>query len=194
MPDLIPAHWLPNRWGQDWSALVDVEGLDLDAALSEQRARVGRASRPSISTSASASRALPASFWDKSSLYPVAADAPLKKNTHASAWHVDLDHDVRSLMSVEPNADWYETPHHELGHVYYYLAYTRPEVPPLLREGANRAYHEAIGTLMGLAAMQRRFWSVAGWCRRAPRPDPMQPAAQARRSTTSCSSRGRRAR
>ncbi|HEX6883392.1 MAG TPA: M2 family metallopeptidase, partial [Planctomycetota bacterium] len=31
VPDLIPAHWLPNRWGQDWSALVEVEGFDLDA-------------------------------------------------------------------------------------------------------------------------------------------------------------------
>ena len=31
VPDLIPAHWLPNRWGQDWSSLVSVEGLDLNA-------------------------------------------------------------------------------------------------------------------------------------------------------------------
>jgi peptidyl-dipeptidase A len=37
----------------------------------------------------------------KSSLYPVAPDAGFKKNTHASAWHIDLDRDVRSLMSVE---------------------------------------------------------------------------------------------
>lgn len=24
VPDMIPAHWLPNRWGQDWSAMVEV--------------------------------------------------------------------------------------------------------------------------------------------------------------------------
>jgi peptidyl-dipeptidase A len=70
---------------------------------------------------------------------------------------MDLEQDVRCLMSVEPNADWYETTHHELGHVYYFMTYTNPDVPVLLRSGANRAYHEAIGSLMGLAAMQKPF-------------------------------------
>ena len=54
-------------------------------------------------------------------------------------------------------AEWYETTHHELGHIYYYMTYTNPDVPVLLRAGANRAYHEAIGSLMGLAAMQKPF-------------------------------------
>jgi peptidyl-dipeptidase A len=75
---------------------------------------------------------------------------------------MDLDHDVRSLMSVEPNAEWYETSHHELGHIYYYISYSRPEVPLPLREGANRAFHEAIGSQMGLAAMQRPFLESRG--------------------------------
>ena len=26
VPDYIPADWLPNRWGQDWTSLVNVEG------------------------------------------------------------------------------------------------------------------------------------------------------------------------
>ena len=47
-------------------------------------------------------------------------------------------------MSVVPNSEWYETTHHELGHIYYYLSYTNPDVPPLLRGGANRAYHDAL--------------------------------------------------
>ena len=68
-------------------------------------------------------------------------------------WLMDLDTDVRSLMSVIPNAEWYETTHHELGHIYYYMEYTNPDVPPILRSGANRAFHEGIGSLMGLAAM-----------------------------------------
>ncbi|RYY12310.1 MAG: peptidase, partial [Cytophagaceae bacterium] len=101
--------------------------------------------------------ALPASFYKKSSLYPLPAGATYKKNNHASAWHLDLHQDVRSLMSVEPNTEWYETTHHELGHIYYYLTYSNPDVPPLLRQGANRAYHEALGSLMGLAAHQKPF-------------------------------------
>ncbi|MEE8522386.1 MAG: M2 family metallopeptidase, partial [Thermoanaerobaculia bacterium] len=38
VPELLPAHWLPNRWGQDWAAMVTVEGLDLDAALADKTA------------------------------------------------------------------------------------------------------------------------------------------------------------
>ncbi len=175
VPDLIPAHWLPNRWGQDWSALVDVPGFDLDPPLKEKGPEwlVRQAERFYVSLGLPS---LPASFWERSSLYPVASDAGFKKNTHASAWHIDLERDVRSLMSVEPNTEWYETTHHELGHIYYYLCYTNPDVPPLLREGANRAYHEAVGSLMGLAAMQPPFVGAVGLApaSRATKPDPVQ--------------------
>ncbi|RMG63390.1 MAG: peptidase [Calditrichaeota bacterium] len=156
VPDLIPAHWLPNRWGQDWSALVKVKGYDLDGVLKQKSAEwiVKQAERFYISVGFPP---LPQSFWEKSSLYPLPPDAGYKKNNHASAWHLDLDKDVRSLMSVVPNTEWYETTHHELGHIYYYISYSRPEVPILLREGANRAFHEAMGSLLGLAAMQKPF-------------------------------------
>lgn len=100
---------------------------------------------------------LPQVFWEKSSLYPLPEGTAYKKNNHASAWHMNLEEDVRSLMSVESNSGWYETTHHELGHIYYYITYTNPDVPLLLRSGANRAYHEAIGSLMGFAAMQKPF-------------------------------------
>jgi len=156
VPELLPAHWLPNRWGQDWSSLVEVEGFDLDRELASKSPEWLVRQAEDFYVSLGFER-LPQVFWEKSSLYPAPASAGWKKNTHASAWHIDLDRDVRSLMSVEPNTEWYETTHHELGHIYYYLCYTNPDVPPLLREGANRAYHEAIGSLMGLAAMQPRF-------------------------------------
>ncbi|MGH7452568.1 MAG: M2 family metallopeptidase [bacterium] len=156
VPDMIPAHWLPNRWGQDWNTMVTAEGVDLDAALRQKTAEwlVQQGEQFYVSLGFPA---LPPVFWEKSSLYPLPSDAAYKKNNHASAWHMDLENDVRSLMSVEPNAEWYETVHHELGHVYYYISYTNPDVPLLLREGANRAYHEGIGSLMGLAAMQKPF-------------------------------------
>ncbi len=38
VPNLIPADWLPNRWGQDWSALIEVEGINVDSALGSQSA------------------------------------------------------------------------------------------------------------------------------------------------------------
>ena len=156
VPDYLPAHWLPNRWGQDWTTLVTVKGMDLDAILrtktSEWIMQQGEQFYISLGFPS-----LPQSFWEKSSLYPLPQDAGYKKNNHASAWHMDLNQDIRSLMSVIPNAEWYETVHHELGHIYYYVAYTNQNIPLLLRGGANRAFHEAIGSLMGLAAMQKPF-------------------------------------
>lgn len=156
VPDMLPAHWLPNRWGQDWNAMNKVKGMDLDGILKnkskEWLMKQGEAFYISLGFTE-----LPEIFWSESSLYPLPADVGYKKNNHASAWHMDLDKDVRSLMSVIPNRDWYETVHHELGHIYYYITYTNQDVPLLLRRGGNRGFHEAIGSLMGLAAMQKPF-------------------------------------
>lgn len=177
VPDLIPAHWLPNRYAQDWSALVAVEGLNADSALRshtpEWVARQGEAFYRSLGFDS-----LPPTFWQRSSLYPVAADAGFKKNTHASAWHMDLDRDVRSLMSVEPNRDWYATVHHELGHVYYFMAYSSPAVPLVLRDGANRAYHEGVGSLIELATAQRGYLAGRGLVARDARVDQIQSLLQ----------------
>ena len=161
VPDYLPAHWLPNRWGQDWGSMVDVKGLNLDAVLAKKGAawQVEQGERFYKSLGFPA---LPASFYEKSSLYPLPKGADFKKNNHASAWHMDLNNDLRSLMSVEANTEWYETSHHELGHIFYYQTYSNPDVPPLLRQGANRAYHEAIGTMMGLAAKQKPFLAGLG--------------------------------
>jgi peptidyl-dipeptidase A len=161
VPDLIPSHWLPNRWGQDWSPLVSVAGLDLDGELAKKKPEwlVEQAERFYISLGF---EEMPEAFWTGSDLYPLPEGADYKKNNHASAWHMDLEKNVRSLMSVIPNAEWYETTHHELGHIYYYLEYSNPDVPLILRGGANRAYHEGIGSLMGLAAMQKPFLQHIG--------------------------------
>ena len=173
VPDLIPAHWLPNRWGQDWTALVSVQGFDLDGALQTKEPEwlVKQAERFYVSLGLAS---LPASFYQRSSLDPLPPNADYKKNNHASAWHLDLEQDIRALMSVESNAEWYETTHHELGHIYYYISYTNPDVPLLLRSGANRAYHEAMGSLMGLAAMQPRFVATVGLVPEGTKPDPIQ--------------------
>ena len=173
VPDLIPAHWLPNRWGQNWSDLVNVAGLNADSTIGQHDAewvvKQGEAFYVSLGFDS-----LPRTFWETSSLYELPPDAPFKKNTHASAWHLDLDRDVRSLMSVEPNSDWYETTHHELGHVYYFMAYSNPQVPLVLRQGANRAYHEGIGSMIGMAALQRRFLANRGLVPADAQPDQIQ--------------------
>jgi peptidyl-dipeptidase A len=155
----IPAHWLPNRWGQNWPGLV--EGIDLNGPFKTKPKEYITEQAEQFYISLGFPK-LPSSFWSKSDLYPAASDSKRLKNSHASAWHIDLREDVRSLMSIEPDAYWFNTAHHELGHIYYYMSYSTPHVPYLLREGANRAFHEGIGDLIGLAAGQRPYLKQIG--------------------------------
>ena len=173
IPDYIPAHWLSNRWAQDWSSMITVQGMNTDSILKTKSAEWIVKDAEDFYKSLGFD-ALPKSFWDKSSLYPLPEGATYKKNNHASAWHMDLEQDVRSLMSVEPNSEWYETVNHELGHIYYYKSYTNKDVPPLLREGANRAYHEAVGSLMGLASQQKPFLENKGLIPKGAKTDEIQ--------------------
>jgi peptidyl-dipeptidase A len=159
VPRMIPAHWLNNRWAQNWTGIV--EGVDLDPYFKDKTpewiVKKGEAFYVSMGFPA-----LPETFWKLSDLYPVPAGAARKKNTHASAWDMSLEGDVRSLMSVQPNSRWFSTSHHELGHIYYYLSYDRPAVPLFLREGANRAFHEGIGDLISIASGQEPYLRAVG--------------------------------
>lgn len=151
VPKRIPAHWINNRWAQEWGGLVEAANLD----------RFFEGRDPAWITRTAEDfyvglgfPRLPSTFWARSDLFPARPGEARLKNSHASCWHVDLDNDIRSLMSVEANPWWFTTAHHELGHAYYFISYTRPEVPPLLRIGANPAFHEGIGELIGLASSQ----------------------------------------
>jgi peptidyl-dipeptidase A len=151
VPKRIPAHWLNNRWSQEWPGIV--EAADMDPYFKGKSAEWVVKSAEQFYTGLGFAN-LPKTFWERSDMYPVKPGETRKKNTHASCWHVDLEHDIRSLMSVEPNDWWFHTAHHELGHAYYFMSYTRPGVPPLLRIGANPAFHEGMGELISLAAGQ----------------------------------------
>jgi len=169
VPRSLPAHWVGNRWAQRWPGIVEEANLDAYFKGAAPETIVKSAERFYTSLGFSP---LPPAFWQRSDLYPVPAGSPRKKNSHASAWHIDHEQDVRSLMSVESNQQWFGTAHHELGHIYYDLAYTRPEVPPILREGANRAFHEAIGELARLASEETPYLEKVGVLPGSARPDP----------------------
>jgi peptidyl-dipeptidase A len=74
---------------------------------------------------------------------------------HASAWDMNMggddgkSPDVRTKMCIQPNEEDFTTIYHELGHVYYYLAYNH--LPPLFQGGAHDGFHEAIGDTIVLA-------------------------------------------
>ena len=159
VPKKIPAHWINNRWSQEWEGLVDAANVDkyFEGRKAEWIIKTAEQFYTGLGFSP-----LPKTFWERSDLYPLPPDSKRKKNTHASCSHIDLENDIRSLQSIEPNAVWFQTAHHELGHGYYFKAYTRPEVPHLLRTGAAPGFHEGVGELIALAASQVPYLQSRG--------------------------------
>ena len=98
---------------------------------------------------------LPESYWEKTQfIKPRDRDVVC----HASAWEVNMVEDVRTKMCIKPNEEDFTTIYHELGHVYYYLAYTKQ--PPLFHAGANDGFHEAIGDTIVLAMTPQYLRSI----------------------------------
>ncbi len=159
VPQLIPAHWIANRWSQEWPGLV--ASVELDPLFQNKSPEWIVQQAVNYGESIGLPR-VPATFWVLSDLYELPPDAKRKKNTHASAWHLDLQHDVRSLMNVKPDAAWFNTSHHELGHVFYDLSYARPEVPFVLRDGASPAMHEAMAEALATAPAQLPYLRQLG--------------------------------
>ena len=159
VPKKIPAHWINNRWAQEWEGLVEAANIDkyFEGRKPDWIVKAAEQFYTGLGFSP-----LPDSFWKKSDLFPVPAGSSRKKNSHAWCFHLDLENDIRSLQSIEPNARWFFTAHHELGHGYYDKAYTRPEVPYLLRTGAAPGFHEGIGELISLASSQVPYLQSRG--------------------------------
>jgi peptidyl-dipeptidase A len=155
-----------------------VGGLDVSAALAKQRdairdkllADAGDRTKLSVAQQADLERkadremavkmtklaegfytglgmpALPASFYADSQLVQ-----PRDRDVvcHASAWPMNMEGEVRIKMCIKPTEEELTTIYHELGHIYYYLAYK--DKPALLQGGANDGFHEAIGDTIVLS-------------------------------------------
>jgi peptidyl-dipeptidase A len=159
VPKLIPAHWLNNRWSQEWPGLV--QSVDLNPLFKDKSP--GWIVKSAVTYGESIGLPfVPGSFWEKSDLYELPADAKRKKNTHASAWDINLERDVRSLMNVKADFYWFETAHHELGHVFYDLAYANQDVPFVLRTGASPAFHEGMAETLATPTVQLPYLRQVG--------------------------------
>ena len=150
----IPAHVLGNMWAQTWGNIYPIlapanadRGYDLTSTLksrntdAKQMVRFGEGFFTSLGF-----EALPASFWDRSML---TKPADREVVCHASAWDIDYEKDVRLKMCIQINEEDFSVVHHELGHNYYQMAYSKQ--PYLFRESANDAFHEAIGDTVALS-------------------------------------------
>lgn len=151
VPEQLPIHWLTDVHGQDWTG-VSLDGIPdyRDAMLQRSPESVLKDSEAFFVSMGFPS--LPDHFWGRSSLYVPPSGAEYAKAPGSSAWHIDLDQDVRLLMSAESTPFWWQNTHSEMAHIYYFLSYSEPEVPFVLRDGANRSFHPAVSSLVGFAA------------------------------------------
>jgi len=157
-PDgMISADLLGNIWAQEWGNVdvapaSTVPTYDLTKILqarltgtqdenARRMVKYGESFFESLGY-----QPLPATFWQRTQFI-----RPRDRDVicHASAWDVDSDRDVRLKVCLHPNADDFVTTHHELGHIYYQLAYR--DQPYLFRNGANDGFHEAIGDSIALS-------------------------------------------
>ncbi len=159
--DHIPAHLLGHMWGQYWTGIEDLLAPEANASTLNVTDLLIENKISPIDMFQMGERfflslgfdPLPTSFWRHSVIeapttHPIACQA--------SAWPIDLDNrDVRIKMCTEVNATDFQTVHHELGHIYYYLAYAHQS--PLFRRGADPALHETIGDTIALSLTPSYF-------------------------------------
>ncbi|MEY2855104.1 MAG: hypothetical protein RL030_2236 [Pseudomonadota bacterium] len=151
----IPAHLFGNLWAQQWNKIYPdilepypgASGPGIDAELLRQKYDAVRMTKLAESFYTSLGMpSLPKTFWERSML-----TRPRDREVlcHASAWNMDLKGDVRIKQCMAPTSEELSTIFHELGHVYYYLAYK--DQPYLFQNGAHDGFHEAIGDTVVLS-------------------------------------------
>ena len=152
---MLPAHLLGNMWAQDWSNIYPLlaapasgEGYDLTAALKQRKVdERGLVKYAEGFFTSLGYQALPPAFWERS-LFTKPADRDVVCHASASGW--DAPEDVRIKMCIEIKAEDFQVVHHELGHDYYGLLYSKQ--PYFYRDAAIDAFHEAVGDTVALSA------------------------------------------
>jgi peptidyl-dipeptidase A len=178
-PDgMIPADLLGNIWAQEWGNVDELvapaaatPSYNLTKILQQRLTATPDAnSRRMVKYGESffeslGYQQLPETFWQRSQFI-----RPRDRDVicHASAWDVNNDRDVRLKVCLRPNADDFVTTHHELGHIYYQLAYRNQ--PYLFRNGANDGFHEAIGDAIALS-ITPDYLKTIGLLQQAPPPE-----------------------
>ncbi len=131
---------------------ADLAQIEQDAKLASAKLMTERAQ--DFYTSLGMQK-LPASYWDKTQfIKPRDRDVVC----HASAWDMNMAGDVRTKMCIKPNEEDFTTIYHELGHIYYDLAYNKQ--PPLFQQGAHDGFHEAIGDTIVLSMTPKYLQSI----------------------------------
>ncbi|XP_066933378.1 angiotensin-converting enzyme-like [Clytia hemisphaerica] len=164
-PDLIdeskgiPAHLLGNLWTTNWAALAnrvkpfpDESGIQVTPKLVEKNYNVSEIIRIAEKFFVSLGwPKLSESFWKRSVFtQPENIQMICQPAAYDMGAKFDDIPDIRMTMCGTVNEYYFNTVHHELGHVYYFMFYA--DLPFDFRQGANPGFHEAIGDALMLSA------------------------------------------
>ncbi|WAR05365.1 ACE-like protein [Mya arenaria] len=146
----IPAHLFGNMWAQGWSNIFDLlapypeaDQTNLTKAMIDQNYNVTHMYEMAEEFFTSIRlKKMPDTFWTHSML-----ERPPDRDVvcHASAWDMNNGTDFRIKQCTIVTGDQFNTVHHEMGHVQYYLEYINQ--PYLYRSGANPGFHEGVADI-----------------------------------------------
>ncbi|CAB3239253.1 unnamed protein product [Arctia plantaginis] len=150
----IPAHLLGNMWAQSWSNIEsftrpypDKKEIDITQAMRDQNYTALKMFQMSDEFFRSLNlTAMPEKFWQNSII-----EKPTDRDIvcHASAWDFFDGEDFRIKQCTTIDKEFFETTHHEMGHIQYFLQYKHQ--PFIFRDGANPGFHEAVGDTIALS-------------------------------------------
>ncbi|CAH2105253.1 unnamed protein product [Euphydryas editha] len=165
----IPAHLLGNMWAQTWNNIEsftrpypDKKEIDITKAMKEQNYTPLKMFQMSDEFFRSLNlTAMPEKFW-KNSIIEKPTDREIV--CHASAWDFYDGEDFRIKQCTTVDYEYFQTTHHEMGHIQYFLQYKHQ--PVVFRDGANPGFHEAVGDTIALSVSSpkhlRRVGLISG--------------------------------
>ncbi|XP_037038829.1 angiotensin-converting enzyme isoform X2 [Bradysia coprophila] len=161
----LPDHVLGNMYGQSWSNILDItipypgrSFLEVTPQMAAQgytpHVMFQLAEEFFLSMNMTV---LPTEFWIDSILERPPDRAVI---CQPSAWDFCNGHDYRIKMCTGVNHKDLITVHHEMAHIHYFINYRHK--PKVFRDGANAAFHEAIGDAIALSAATPKHLQTLG--------------------------------
>ncbi|XP_064079471.1 angiotensin-converting enzyme-like [Macrobrachium nipponense] len=137
--DLIPAHILGDMYGENWESLYDLVAPHNDTHLPD----ISDVLDEKLGTVTDMTKQVE-EFFNTMNLCITKADFLKFPSTLP-----------RIKMCAAKTQDDFITLHHEMAHIEYMMAYSsngKEVMPIVFRDGANPAFHEAVGSAIGLSA------------------------------------------
>ncbi|KAH8273874.1 hypothetical protein KR044_002450 [Drosophila immigrans] len=166
----IPSHILGNMYGQSWSNVLDIiipypgrKLIDVTPRMVEQgytpllMFQLAEEFFTSINMSA-----VGPEFY-RNSVF----EQPLDRRVlcEPSAWDFCNRHDFRVKICTDINQRSLISVHHEMAHIQYFLQYRH--LPKIFRNGANPAFHQAVGDAIGLSVSTPKHLQTLGLLQRS---------------------------